>query len=105
MIDTIFFTLAIRCGRCQDKAFSDAAEQEMMRLVGTTESHDAFFCQEQRAWDKYRKARKTGTSTPPKWSLSQHLCGLPDRFDLRCSGKLTRLWRDHDGRARGAGRT
>ena len=44
MTDTIFFdvgnTLRIVI---PDKAFSDAAEKELMELVGATEPHDVFY--------------------------------------------------------------
>ena len=54
MIDTIIFdirnTLRVVV---KDKAFSDAAEAELMRLVGTTEPRDVFFV----------KLKKTGTVT------------------------------------------
>ncbi|HWQ07451.1 MAG TPA: HAD family hydrolase [Feifaniaceae bacterium] len=101
MIDTIFFdignTLRVVV---KDKTFSDAAEQEMMRLVGATETHDAFFAKINERWDKYRKAAKNGHLDASEMELwSQYL--LPDYpIDLICAvaGKLTRLWRDHDGR-------
>ena len=101
MIDTIFFdignTLRVVV---KDKAFSDAAEQEMMRLVGATESYESFFGKINERWHAYRKAAKNGHLDASEMELwSQHL--LPDYpVDLVCAvaGKLTRLWRDHDGR-------
>ena len=101
MIDTIFFdignTLRVVV---KDKAFSDAAEQEMMRLVGATESYESFFGKINERWHAYRKAAKNGQLDASEMELwSQHL--LPDYpVDLVCAvaGKLTRLWRDHDGR-------
>lgn len=101
MIDTIFFdvgnTLRIVV---QDKEFSDEAERELMRLVGTTEPHDVFFGRLNERWNGYREAVKSGHLEVSEMELwSQHL--LPDApSDLICSvaGRLTRLWRDHDGR-------
>ena len=101
MIDTIFFdvgnTLRVVV---RDKAFSEAAESEMMRLVNATEPHDEFFAKVNARWDAYRKAAKSGHLDASEMELwSQHL--LPDYpIDLVCAvaGKLTRLWRDHDGR-------
>ena len=101
MIDTIFFdignTLRIVT---KDKTFSDAAEQELMQLVGATEPHDVFFDKLNERWNTYRKAAKSGHLDASEMELwSQHL--LPDYpIDLVCSvaGRLTRLWRDHDGR-------
>ena len=101
MIDTIFFdvgnTLRIVV---KDKEFSDAAEKELMELVGTTESHDEFFSKLEARWKKYRKEEKETMIEAGEMELwSQHL--LPD-YDLErvCAhaGRLTRLWRDHDGR-------
>lgn len=101
MIDTIFFdvgnTLRVVV---KDKAFSDAAEQEIMRLVGAAESHDVFFGKLNERWNAYRSAAKSGHLDASEMELwSQHL--LPDYpVDLICAvaGRLTRLWRDHDGR-------
>ena len=101
MIDTIFFdvgnTLRVVV---KDEEFSRAAETELMNLVGTSESHDAFFEKLQERWIKYRKAAKSGALDASEMELwSQHL--LPDYpINLICAvaGKLTRLWRDHDGR-------
>ncbi len=101
MIDTIFFdvgnTLRIVV---KDKDFSDAAEQEIMRLVGAKETHDAFFSKLNGRWEAYRKAAKSGHLDASEMELwSQYL--LPDYpIDTICAaaGRLTRLWRDHDGR-------
>ncbi|MDR0840678.1 MAG: HAD family hydrolase [Christensenellaceae bacterium] len=101
MIDTIFFdvgnTLRVVV---KDEAFASAAEAELMRLVGAAEPHDVFFEKLEKNWHAYRKASKTGLLDASEMELwSQHL--LPDYpIDLICSvaGRLTRLWRDHDGR-------
>ena len=101
MIDTILFdvgnTLRVVV---KDKAFSDAAERELMELVGATESHDAFYEKLQARWEAYRKNAKNGHLDASEMELwSQYL--LPDYpVDRVCAvaGRLTRLWRDHDGR-------
>jgi len=101
MIDTIFFdvgnTLRIVV---KDNAFSEAAEQEILRLVGTTEPHDVFFEKLNKRWTAYRSAAKSGHLDASEMELwSQYL--LPDYpVNQICSiaGRLTRLWRDHDGR-------
>ena len=101
MLDTIFFdvgnTLRIVI---PDKEFSDAAEKELMELVGATEPHDVFFEKLERNWQKYRKeVKKTLLDAGEMELWSQHL--LPDYDKERVcanAGRLTRLWRDHDGR-------
>lgn len=101
MTDTIFFdvgnTLRIVV---PDKEFSDAAEKELMELVGATCSHDEFFEVLEARWKKYRKEEKETMIECGEMELwSQHL--LPDYDpELVCkhAGRLTRLWRDHDGR-------
>ena len=59
MTDTIFFdvgnTLRIVV---PDKEFSDAAERELMELVGATEPHDVFFEKLEKRWEIYRKTVK-----------------------------------------------
>ena len=101
MTDTIFFdvgnTLRIVI---PDKAFSDAAEKELMELVGATEPHDVFFEKLEKRWKKYRsEVKKTLIDAGEMELWSQHL--LPDYDPERVcahAGRLTRLWRDHDGR-------
>ena len=101
MTDTIFFdvgnTLRIVI---PDKEFSDAAEKELMELVGATEPHDVFFEKLEANWQKYRKlCKKTLIDASEMELWSQYL--LPEYDpELLCAhaGRLTRLWRDHDGR-------
>lgn len=100
MIDTIFFdvgnTLRVVV---KDKAFSDAAEKKLMELVGTQEEHDVFFEKLEANWNKYRSmVKKTLIDASEMELWSQHL--LPDypvEHICAVAGKLTRLWRDHDG--------
>lgn len=101
MIDTIFFdignTLRVVV---KDKAFSQAAEAELMRLVGATQEHDAFFAKLQSNWETYRKSAKGGALEASEMELwSQHLLpDYPTEHICAVAGRLTRLWRDHDGR-------
>lgn len=101
MIDTIFFdignTLRVVV---KDKAFSRVAEDELMRLAGTTEERDAFFAKLKANWDTYRKAAKGGALEASEMELwSQHLLpDYPTEHICAVAGRLTRLWRDHDGR-------
>lgn len=100
-IQTIFFdignTLRIVL---QDKPFMEAAEAELMALTQTTETHDEFFAKLEKNWKAYRKLAKTSLMDCSEMELwMQYL--LPDydkNLIARHAGRLTRLWRDHDGR-------
>ena len=101
MVDTIFFdvgnTLRIVI---PDKEFIANAESELMRIVQTKEDHDTFFAKLEERWVKYRKMAKTTLLDAGEMELwRDHL--LPD-YDPELisanAGRLTRLWRDHDGR-------
>lgn len=100
-IQTIFFdvgnTLRIVL---PEKAFIEAAEAELMRLTETKEPHDAFFEKIEERWKAYRKLAKTTLMDVSEMELwMQYL--LPD-YDAELiasqASRLTRLWRDHDGR-------
>ena len=101
MIDTIFFdvgnTLRIVI---PDKEFIAAAEAELMKLVQTKEDHDSFFAKLEERWVKYRKLAKTSLLDAGEMELWRDWM-LPD-YDPELvsanAGRLTRLWRDHDGR-------
>ncbi len=101
MIDTIFFdvgnTLRIVL---PEQDFIDKAEKDLMELIQTKESHDELFAKLEERWKKYRKQAKTTLIDASEMELwSQYL--LPDYDpELICAnaGRLTRLWRDHDGR-------
>ena len=91
MTDTIFFdvgnTLRIVI---PDKEFSDAAERELMELVGATEPHDVFFAKLQERWEKYRKGVKKSLLDAGEMELwSQHL--LPDYDPERVCANAGRL--------------
>jgi HAD superfamily hydrolase (TIGR01549 family) len=100
-IQTIFFdvgnTLRIVL---PDQPFIQAAEADLMKLTETTESHDAFFAKLEERWNYYRKlSKKTLLDCSEMELWTQYL--LPD-YDPNLIGahaaRLTRLWRDHDGR-------
>ena len=100
-IDTIFFdvgnTLRIVI---KDAPFQAAAEQELMRLVGATEPHDAFFSKLESRWDAYRKQSKRSMLEASEMELWTFwlLPDYPAELIAANAGRLTRLWRDHDGR-------
>ena len=100
-IKAIFFDVGatLRYG-VEDADFTAAADRELMELVGATEDHDAFFEKLNNNWKAYRKWAKTGLLDVSEMELwLQYL--LPDYPAERVAphaAKLTRLWRDHDGR-------
>lgn len=101
MTDTIFFdvgnTLRVVV---KDREFSEAAEREMLQLVGTNESHDEFFSKLEANWQRYRKGVKKSLLDAGEMELwSQHLLpDYPTEHICAIAGRLTRLWRDHDGK-------
>lgn len=100
-IDTIFFDVGATLRYVvEDKKFAAEAERQLMEIVGATESHDAFFEKLEANWKKYRKMAKTRLLDVSEMELwLQYL--LPDYPADRIAphaAKLTRLWRDHDGR-------
>jgi len=84
----------------EDPEFSQNAMQELMTLVGATESQSEFFEKVEQRWKAYRKISKTELVEASEADLwTKHL--LPDFPAERIAplhGKLTRLWRDRDGR-------
>ena len=100
-IKTIFFdvgnTLRIVL---PDPPFVAAAEAELMRLIRTEEPHDELFSKLEERWKAYRRQSKATLLDCSEMELwTQYL--LPD-YDPDLigagAGRLTRLWRDHDGR-------
>jgi putative hydrolase of the HAD superfamily len=84
----------------QDEAFQRAAKAELMSLVGATGNSDEFFQTLVARWDAYRKASKKSLIEAPErelWTLWL-LPDYPTEKIAPLSGKLTRLWRDRDGR-------
>ncbi len=84
----------------EDPEFSQNAMQELMTLVGAKESQAEFFEKVEQRWKAYRKISKTDLVEACEADLwTKHL--LPDYPAERIAplhGKLTRLWRDRDGR-------
>ena len=83
-----------------DKPFIEAAEAELMKLTETKETHDAFFEKLENRWKAYRKLAKTSLIDVSEMELWMQYM-LPD-YDPELiaahASRLTRLWRDHDGR-------
>lgn len=83
-----------------DEAFQKNARQQLMTLVGATAPEGFFFEQLDERWKIYRKqSKETFVEASEKELWTKWL--LPDRPVEKIaplSGKLTRLWRDHDGR-------
>lgn len=100
-IETIFFDVGATLRYVvEDKEFAANAEKELMELVGTTEDHDTFFAKLEKNWKAYRKQAKSILLDCSEMELWIHYM-LPDypadRIGLNAA-RLTRLWRDHDGR-------
>ena len=100
-IDTIFFDVGATLRYVvEDPEFAAQAEKDLMELVGATEPHDVFFEKLERNWKAYRKLAKSELLDVSEMELwLQYL--LPDYPADRVAphaARLTRLWRDHDGR-------
>ena len=100
-IDTIFFDVGATLRYVvEDPEFAAAAERELMDLVGAEEPHDVFFEKLEKNWKAYRKQAKSVLLDVSEMELwLQYL--LPDYPAERIApnaARLTRLWRDHDGR-------
>lgn len=84
----------------EEPEFSQNAMRELMRLVGAKESQEEFFAKVEERWKKYRKNSKTNLVEASECDLwTKHL--LPDypaELIGPQHGRLTRLWRDRDGR-------
>ena len=100
-IDTIFFDVGATLRYVvEDPEFAAAADRELMALVGATESHDEFFAKLNANWKAYRKLAKTvllDVSEMELW-LQYLLPDYPAEIIAPNAARLTRLWRDHDGR-------
>ena len=100
-IKTIFFdvgnTLRIVV---KDQAFIDKAEADLMELIQTKETHDELFAKLEERWKVYRKLSKTSLLDVSEGELWTQFM-LPDydpNMIFANAARLTRLWRDHDGR-------
>ncbi len=100
-IDTIFFDVGATLRYVvEDAEFAAAAERELMELVGATEPHDRFFARLEENWKAYRKWAKSeliDVSEMELW-LQYLLPDYPADAVAPHAARLTRLWRDHDGR-------
>ena len=100
-IDTIFFDVGATLRYVvEDAEFSAAADRELMKIVGATESHEVFFEKLNKNWEAYRKLAKTvllDVSEMELW-LQYLLPDYPAEVIAPNAAHLTRLWRDHDGR-------
>ena len=100
-IETVFFDVGATLRYVvEDAEFAAAAEKELMEIVGATEDHDTFFAKLTDNWNKYRKWAKTcllDVSEMELW-LYWLLPDYPAEKTAPNAAKLTRLWRDHDGR-------
>jgi FMN phosphatase YigB (HAD superfamily) len=80
--------------------FRQNAMQELMRLVGTDEPQEEFFAKLEERWKKHRKNAKVTLIEASEYDLWTKIL-LPDYPAERIGpqhGRLTRLWRDRDGR-------
>jgi FMN phosphatase YigB (HAD superfamily) len=84
----------------EDKEFMAQAKKGLMTLVGTKETEETFFKTLEERWKIYRKQSKESLLEASEkelwtqWLLPDH----PTEVIAPLSGKLTRLWRDKDGR-------
>lgn len=100
-IETIFFDVGATLRYVvEDPEFAAAAEKELMELVQTTEPHDVFFEKLEANWKAFRKRAKTvllDMSEMELW-MQYLLPDYPPEIIAPNAPRLTRLWRDHDGR-------
>lgn len=84
----------------EDEAFQKEAKKEMMVLVGARNTEEEFFKILEGRWNAYRKESKVSFREASenelwtKWLLPDY----PIERIAPITGKLTRLWRDRDGR-------
>lgn len=84
----------------EDPAFMAQARIDLMRLVGAQQTEKEFFDGLDTRWKAYRKQSKESLVEAcekdlwTKWLLPDY---PPERIGP-LAGKLTRLWRDHDGK-------
>ena len=84
----------------EDEKFQAQARQDLMALVGTQDSLDIFFAKLDERWKAYRKwsfENLTEASEKELWTRFL-LPDFPEDKIGPFSGRLTRLWRDKDGR-------
>ncbi len=84
----------------EDVPFASQAKQGIMELVGARDSQDDFFTKLDERWQTYRKwslGAMIEASEKDLWSVHM-LPDYPSNKIAPLAGKLTRLWRDKDGR-------
>ena len=83
-----------------DDEFQAQARQQLATLVGVTESPDAFCERVDIRWKVYRKQSKESLMEASEKELWTRwlLPDFPAEKIAPLAGKLTRLWRDRDGR-------
>ena len=84
----------------EDPPFMAQAKKDLMTLAGTGEPEDVFFEGLETRWKAYRKQSKVSLIEASERELWTKWL-LPDCPAERIgplAGRLTRLWRDHDGR-------
>jgi len=100
-IDTIFFDVGATLRYVvEDPEFTAQADRELMALVGAQEPREAFFEKLTANWKRYRKWAKDvllDVSEMELW-LQYLLPDYPAERVASNAARLTRLWRDHDGR-------
>ena len=84
----------------EDDAFQAQARKQLMVLVGAEQSEEVFFSQLEERWKVYRKQSKQTLIEASEKELWTRwlLPDFPADRTAPLAGKLTRLWRDHDGR-------
>src|SRR5512143_2547056 len=80
--------------------FMAQAKKDLMVLVGVQEPEDVFFGKLEARWKIYRKQSKESLLEASEKELWTQwlLPDYPAEKIAPLSGRLTRLWRDHDGR-------
>ena len=84
----------------EDEKFQAQARQDLMKLVGTTDTESGFFDKLDGRWKAYRKWSFENLTEASEKELWTHfmLPDFPSEVIGPQSGRLTRLWRDKDGR-------
>jgi HAD superfamily hydrolase (TIGR01662 family) len=84
----------------EDPEFTRQAKKDLMTLVGAQETEEAFFEGLETRWKAYRNQSKASLIEASERELWTRwlLPNYPAEKIGPLSGKLTRLWRDHDGR-------
>jgi FMN phosphatase YigB (HAD superfamily) len=84
----------------EDPDFMAQAKKDLMALVGATEPEHEFFQELETRWIAYRRQSKSTLIEASEIELWTRwlLPAYPEERIAPLAGRLTRLWRDHDGR-------